>query len=274
MPLLRTGRRYCRRVPYDVSTPVFEGPFDLLLHLITREQVDIYQVSLSSIVDAYVATLEQIRSLDLDVATEFLLIAAVLLELKARRLLPDREDPVGDDELGLWEERDLLLARLFECKTFKDAAASLSRHMDAAARSWPRTAGLEEPYLALAPDLLAGVDGPQLALAYLSATAPRPAPRIDLDHVAPVGRSVADAVVELLDELPRAGRITFRRLTQDLLERLEVIVRFLAVLELYKRGLVDLEQAATFADLHITWLGAGGSDAVPVAVFPVEDYEG
>jgi segregation and condensation protein A len=229
---------------------------------------------LSSIVDAYVAALEQLRSLDLDVATEFLLIASVLLELKARRLLPDPEDPVADEELGLWEERDLLLARLFECKTFKDAAAALSRHMDAAARSWPRTAGLEEPFVGLLPDLLAGVDGARLARAYLAATAPRPAPRVDLDHVAPVGRSVADAVVELIDELARIGRVTFRRLTEGLAERLEVIVRFLAVLELYTRGLVDLEQAATFADLHITWLGAGSAAAAPVAIFPVEEYGG
>jgi segregation and condensation protein A len=257
-----------------VSTPVFEGPFDLLLHLISRQQVDIYQVSLSSIVDAYVASLEQLRSLDLEVATEFLLIAAVLLELKARRLLPGRDDVDLDEELGLWEERDLLLARLFECKTFKDAAAALNRHMDAAARSWPRTAGLEERFFAVAPDFLAGVSPERLRQAYLEATAPKPAPRVDLDHVAPVRVSVAEAVEELVDELPRAGRITFRHLTQELAERLEVIVRFLAVLELYKQGLVDLEQATSFGELHITWLGPEGTDAVPVAVSPVEDYEG
>jgi segregation and condensation protein A len=261
-------------VPYEVSTPVFEGPFDLLLHLISREQVDIYQVSLSSIVDGYVAGLEQLRSLDLDVATEFLLIAAILLELKARRLLPGKDDVDLDDEVALWEERDLLLARLFECKTFKDAAAALARHMDAAGRSWPRTAGLEERYLALAPDLLAGITPERLGEAYLAATAPKPAPRVDLDHVAPVRISVADAVVELLDQLPRVGRITFRRLTEALAERLEVIVRFLAVLELYKQGLVELEQATNFGALHITWLGTEDAEAVPVAVFPIEDYEG
>ncbi len=261
-------------VPYEVSTPVFEGPFDLLLHLISREQVDIYQVSLSAIVDAYVASLEQLRSLDLDVATEFLLIAAVLLELKARRLLPGTDDVDLDEELGLWEERDLLLARLFECKTFKDAAASIARRMDSAGRSWPRSAGLEERFFAVAPDFLAGVDPERLRSAYLAATAPKPSPRVDLDHVAPVRASVADAVAELVDELPRVGRITFRHLTQDLAERLEVIVRFLAVLELYKQGLVDLEQATSFGELHIAWLGHDGEAAVPVAVFPVEDYEG
>jgi segregation and condensation protein A len=261
-------------VPYEVSTPVFEGPFDLLLHLISREQVDIYQISLSAIVDGYVAGLEQVRALDLDVATEFLLIAAILLELKARRLLPGVDDVDLDEELALWEERDLLLARLFECKTFKDAAAALARGMDAAGRSWPRTAGLEERFFAVAPDFLAGVTPARLREAYLLATAPRPASRVDLDHVAPVRVSVADAVVELLDELPRVGRITFRRLTEALAERLEVIVRFLAVLELYKQGLVELEQATNFGTLHIIWLGAGEDPAIPVAVFPIEDYEG
>src|SRR4051812_27261241 len=121
------ARRYCRTVPYEVTTAVFEGPFDLLLHLITRDQVDIYEVSLSSIVDAYVTELTRMQHLDLDVATEFLLIAAILVELKARRLLPGRDDVDLDDELALWEERDLLLARLLECKTFKDAAGGHAR---------------------------------------------------------------------------------------------------------------------------------------------------
>ena len=114
-------------MPYAVQTSVFEGPFDLLLHLILREQVDLYEVSLSAIVDAYLVELERFEVLDLDIATEFLLIAATLVELKARRLLPDEGDVDLDDELALWEERDLLIARLLECKTFKDAAVVLQR---------------------------------------------------------------------------------------------------------------------------------------------------
>src|ERR1700730_12422905 len=134
-------------VPYDVSTPVYEGPFDLLLQLISREQVDIYQVSLSSIVDPFVATIDQMRSLDLDVATEFLLIAAVLLELKARRLLPGADDVDLDDELGVGEGGSPLPARLFESRPFKDPAAARARHMDAASRSWPRTSGPDERFI-------------------------------------------------------------------------------------------------------------------------------
>src|ERR1700674_2314233 len=191
------SRRYCRNVPYDVTTAVFEGPFDLLLHLITKEQVDIYQVSLTRIVDAYVAEMEAMQhrfeQLDLDVATEFLLIAAILVELKARRLLPGPDDVELDEELALWEERDLLLARLLECKTFKDAASALSRLASLAERSYPRRSGLEEQFLGLAPDLLAGVTAERLHAAYLRATAPRPLPHVELDHVAPIRASVTDA---------------------------------------------------------------------------------
>src|SRR5207248_10328066 len=154
-------------VPYEVSTPVFEGPFDLLLHLITKEQVDLYEISISRIVDAFVAHLEQFQSLDLDVATEFLLIAATLIELKTRRLLPGRDDVELDEELALWEERDLLLARLLECKTFKDAARAIERLADRAELSQPRRAGMEEHFLALAPDLLAGVTAKDIKAAFL-----------------------------------------------------------------------------------------------------------
>ena len=118
-------------VAIDVATPVYEGPFDLLLHLILREEVDIHEISLSTIVDAYLQELSRMQELDLDVATEFLLIAATLVELKARRLLPGRENVDLDDDLALWEERDMLLARLLECKTFKDVARILSRSVGA-----------------------------------------------------------------------------------------------------------------------------------------------
>jgi segregation and condensation protein A len=268
-------------VPYEVQTPVFEGPFDLLLHLILREQVDLYELRLSVIVDAYLAHLDALaageESLDLDVATEFLLIAATLVELKAKRLLPGDDDIDLDEELALWEERDLLLTRLLECKTFKDAAVALAVLAERASHSFPRTAGLEEPFLALAPDLLAGVTPETLRDAYLRATAPKPVPRIDLLHVAPIRASVTDAVEELLDELPRAGHLTFRRLTESLVEKLEVVIRFLAVLELFKQGLVDLDQPGSFGDLTITWIGGdaeAGDGSWMRALAGVDAYDG
>jgi segregation and condensation protein A len=240
---------------YLVQTPVFEGPFDLLLHLITKEQVDLYEVSLTGIVDGYLAELERMGHMDLDVATEFLLIAATLIELKTRRLLPERDDVDLDEELWLLEERDLLLSRLLECKTFKDAAAALQRLMANADRSLPRLVGLEERFLDVLPDLLEGVTADDLKDALVRAVTPKPPPKVDLDHVAPIRISVRDAVEELVHELPRLRRVTFRRLTGHLIDRLEVIVRFLAVLELYKQGAVDLHQASTFGQLDVEWLG-------------------
>ena len=245
---------------YEVQTTVFEGPFDLLLHLILNEQVDLYEISLSRIVDAYIAELEKMEGLDLEVATEFLLIAATLVELKARRLLPGDPDVELDDEYSLWEERDLLLARLVECKTFKDAALLLSAMADEAGRSFPRTAGLDERYSDLAPDLLAGVTAADLQAAMVRALTPRPVPRVELDHVAPSRMSVTEAVAELVDELPRIGRTTFRALTDSFVERLDVVVRFLAVLELYNQGMIDLDQPTTFGELTISWLGGDGED--------------
>lgn len=258
-------------MPYEVATPVFAGPFDLLLHLITREQVDIYEVSLSTIVDAYVAELERIDGLDLEAATEFLLIAAILLELKSRRLLPGPDGVELDEEFALWEERDLLLARLLECKTFKDAASAFEGLLSRADRSLPRRAGMEERFLSVMPDLLAGVTPADLQAAYRRALAPKPAPRVDLDHVAPIRASVQDAVEELMAELPVRGRATFAEITEACDERLAVIVRFLAILELYKQGAVDLDQTGNFASIVITWTGGDEDDA---ALITVEEYQG
>lgn len=257
---------------YDVQTPVFEGPFDLLLHLILREQVDLYEISLSQIVDAYLSELTRMDHLDLEVATEFLLIAATLVELKTKRLLPGDDDVDVDDDLSLWEERDLLLARLLECKTFKDAATVLARLHAAAARSVPRTAGPDERYWDLAPDLLEGVTPERLRDACRRALEPRPQPTIDLFHVAPIRTSVIDAVADLCVELPRRGRLSFRELTGSMVERLDVVVHFLAVLELFKQGLVDLQQPETFGDIQIVW--RGGDHVGDEALELVDAYDG
>jgi segregation and condensation protein A len=210
--------------------------------------------------------------LSLDVATEFLLIAATLIELKTRRLLPGDDDLDLDEELALWSERDLLLTRLVECKTFKDAAVALHQLSDRAGRSFPRVAGPDERFIELTPDVLEGVTPDDLRTAFLRAVTPKPAPFIDLDHVAPIRASVTDAVVELLEELPIAGTITFRELTGSLVERLDVVVRFLAVLELFKQGFVDLDQPRTFGDIQIVWLGRDRSELEELS--PVDAYDG
>ena len=241
--------------PLAVRTEVFEGPFDLLLHLILRDEVDLYDVMVGDIVDAYLAELDRMEHLNLEVATEFLLIAATLVQLKSSRLLPDSEPLDLDEELALWSERDLLLARLLECQTFKAAAAALEQMAAVAGRSHPRAAGPDERYLDLVPDFLEGIGPDDIRAAFLRATATRPAPHVDIAHVTDIPISVAEVTADLVARLPEIGRVGFRELTEDLATGIEVVVYFLAVLELYKRGMVDVSQASTFGRIAITWSG-------------------
>ncbi|MEZ5341635.1 MAG: ScpA family protein [Acidimicrobiales bacterium] len=240
---------------YRVRTSEYEGPFDLLLHLILRDEVDLYEVSLLDIVDAYLGELAKMDDLDLEVMTEFLLIAATLVELKCRRVLPVDSDFDLDDELALWEERDLLLSRLLEAKTFKDAAKRLELLAEQAAQSYPRLVGLEDQFLDLTPDLLAGVKPSQLRQAFLKVVAPRPVTKVTLTHVTQVKVSVAEVMSTLIGSLPRLGRTSFRSLTSDCTEKIEIVVYFLAVLELYKQGVVDVDQVGAFGTLSVQWTG-------------------
>ncbi|MEO8363677.1 MAG: segregation/condensation protein A [Ilumatobacteraceae bacterium] len=257
---------------YEVSTPVFAGPFDLLLHLMLSEELDIHEVSLSKIIEAYLAEIEKMKTFDLDVATEFLLIAATLIELKTRRLLPNRDDTELDDEFAMWEERDLLLARLLDCKTFKDVAGVLGTLIERADLSFPRVAGPDERYISLMPDLLEGVTPSRLQRALLKVTAPKPHITIDMVHVTPIRASVADALIELIEFLPTAGEISFSEISRGIKERVEVIVRFLALLELFKQGRVELVQGDRFGDVGVLW--TGGSDRTFDAILNIDDYEG
>ncbi len=242
---------------FDVQTDIFSGPFDLLLHLILKDEVDLYEISLAEIVDAYLAEIERMDLCDLEVATEFLLIAATLVELKCRRLLPVDAAIDLDEELGLWEERDLLLSRLLECKTFKDAAKAIDRLAVHASRSTARRVGLEDRFLDLSPDLLSGVKPEDLRRAFLRVARDKPAPQVSLGHVTIVTASVNDAISELLDRLPSSGPMTFRQIIDGITDRIEVVVRFLAVLELFKQGMVEIEQQQIFGDLRIDWTGLG-----------------
>ncbi len=248
---------------YYVSVGSFTGPFDLLLHLIARHKVDIYEVSLAQITDDYLAVLRQLQTpssgseavgygqFDLEVATEFLVVAATLVELKAARLLPDEDEP-EPDELAL-EARDLLYARLLDYRTFKDAAAFLADGLAAHAGYVPRDVRLEQRYTDLVPAVRVGVGAPQLAALAARVLAERPVSSVDTSHLQPLRMTVREAAGMVMSELERAGgRATFREVTAGCRHRVEVIICFLALLELYKLDLVDLEQAASFDVLTVT----------------------
>jgi segregation and condensation protein A len=241
----------------EVRTTEFEGPLGLLLTLILRQEVDLWKVSLSTIVDEYLAELDRLETVDLELATEFLLIAATLIELKTRRLLPTPTELDLEEELLRFEERDLLVARLLEYKTFKDVSAALAGLMRRAERSVARLAGPEEPFRSLVPDPLERVKLVALRDAARRALVPKPAEIVDTDHIAPVRATVGDAIVAILRIIPEQHPVTFQELVADAGSRLEIIVRFLAVLELFKQGIVDLDQAENFGTLSVRRLAEG-----------------
>jgi segregation and condensation protein A len=262
-------------VAAHVRTPVFEGPFDVLLQLVSEHKLDVYDIPLAPLVDAFLADMALRQPLDLEVCSEFLVIAAVLVELKSRALLPGPDEVDDDEELSGFEERDRLLARLYELQAYAAAADTFALLIERAARSLPRQAGLEEAFRDIAPDLLAGLTAERLAAAYLLTFTPQGPPELDLSHVTVEAVTVSEAVAELEARLPDEGTIGFRDLTSHCTTRMQVIVRFLALLELCKRGWVTLDQGVTFGDLVVTWIAGPAPARRPAAVSgAVEEYDG
>ncbi|MDQ3660839.1 MAG: segregation/condensation protein A [Actinomycetota bacterium] len=248
---------------HEVKLEVFEGPIDLLLHLITRRRVDIYEVSLATITEDYLDAVAAAEDLNLDAATGFLVVAATLLELKSARLLPSPSDESVSSEL--LEERDLLLARLVECATYREAGMWISNELVVGERYFGREDGsrdLEELGLVERPTIasrtseaLAGVTPDMLAAVASQALAPAAERRLDVSHLAPITASVKDAIYQVAGLLSSRSPASFAYLSGGATSRIEVIVRFLALLELYKGGAVELEQAARFGDIVVSWTG-------------------
>lgn len=248
---------------YVVEVEGYQGTIVRLLQEITGHDRDILSVALSPIVDGFLATLTEHRDLlSLDQISEFLLVASILVELKSQRLLPGPEEVEDDEELAGLESRDLLLARLLECRAYAGAADAFVAMAELAGRSIPRVAGLEDDFVVHAPDLLAGVTPEALAQAFKRTLVEPETPRVDLSHVTIDVVTVAETVVHLAHRLPGQGRTTFRELAVGATTRLEVIVCFLAVLELCKLGRVALGQGETFGDLEVVWIGAAGDEEI------------
>lgn len=238
---------------YIVKTPQFEGPFDLLLHLIARQKVDLWQVSIARITEEYVAEVKRMRSVDLEVATEFLVVAATLIELKAIKLLPGAD--ADEDTLeALLEERDLLFARLLQYQAYKHVAGRFAARFQAAANYVGRTVGPDEQLDVAVPNLLARLTAEDIANLAAKALTPSSPPAAG-NHITPPPKlSLAETVVELRGLLERLRRTSFSELVGAGAVPVEVVVRFLAVLELYKQSLIDLEQAGAYDDFVIAWL--------------------
>ena len=248
---------------FKVRLANFEGPFDLLLQLISKHKLDVTEVALSKVTDEFMA---HIRAMgpdwDLDQTTEFLVVAATLLDLKAARLLPAAE--VEDEgDLALLEARDLLFARLLQYRAYKQIADIFNHRLDEEARRYPRTVGLEPHHAELLPEVVISIGPEGFAKLAVKAMQPRPKPQVYVDHIHAPLVSVQEQAGIVVARLKELGEASFRVLVADTDDTLTVVARFLALLELYREKAVALDQEIALGDLIVRWTG-GDADAEPV----------
>lgn len=244
---------------FHVKTTVFEGPLDLLLQLITKHQVEVTAVGLTEVVGEYVAFIDEMKDLDLEVTSEFLLIAATLIQLKAQSLLPTRGAFDLDEELALIEERDRLLSRLLVCVTFKDVAAVLQRRLQEANRFVPRTSGVDQPIATRPADLIVPIDVHGLAVLAVRIFS-RQGAEPDLDHLDLDLPSVEAAIEEIRARVTHETMSTFEELTAECTRTVEVAAYFLALLEMARWGLIEISQDDWLSEIVVRDRGQGAVD--------------
>jgi segregation and condensation protein A len=249
-----------KRRTFEVNLPVFTGPFDLLLSLIAKHKLDVTEVALAEVADDFVAHIRT-AGFDLDQATEFLVVAAMLLDLKAARLLPTPAgDPDDDEDLALLEARDLLFARLLQYRAYKRAAALLAGLEALEVLHRPRAVALEERFAAALPEVVIPLDPAGLAALAARLREPKEPPTVAIDHVHAPRVDIKAHSRAVVERLRAVGTASFRSLCAGCTETLEVVVRFLALLELHRDGTVSFDQPTPLGDLTVTWVAAGGSD--------------
>lgn len=252
MSAMEEDRALARVGEFPIELPVFTGPFRVLAELLLDRKVDVCDVSISMVVEEFVGRADEAEGWSLEEATWFLAIAAVLLELKVGRLLPKREKPLDEEDL-VGGSPDLAYARRLELAAFRRVAADFARRIQGSARHVAREAGPPEELAHLYPDVLQGVEPPHLAETVAALL--RPPPMVDLSHVTPIRLTVEDGVEAVVGHLSGRGDSRFRDLVADCRDRIDVVVRFLALLELYRDGRVRLRQAETFGDIEVSWEG-------------------
>jgi segregation and condensation protein A len=241
---------------FSVRLDNFEGPFDLLLGLISKHKLDVTEVAIAQVTDEFVAWIRARGSeWDLGEASQFVLVAATLLDLKAARLLPAAEVE-DEDDLALLEARDLLFARLLQYRAFKEVAAMLAARLAAESRYVPRVAALEPRFARLLPELVLGITPEQLALIAARALADRPAPTVGLDHLHAPQVSVREQAAIVVERLRRVRTASFRALIADAPGPVVVVARFLAVLELFRESAVAFDQVTPLGELTVRWTGS------------------
>ena len=236
---------------FAVELPVFVGPFRLLADLLLDQKIDVCDVAVGTVTERFLEHAKDADAWSLEEATWFLAVCAILLELKVGRLMP--RHAVLDEEDLLGVSPDLVYARSLELAAFRRVAADLSRRVEEEARHFPRDAGPPPEFAHLYPDVMEKVAAQDLAR--LAASLLRQPPMVDLSHVTPIRYTMAEATQAVRGHLERLGEALFRELVADCDERIQVVVRFLALLELYREGKVDLAQAETFGEIEVRWEG-------------------
>ncbi len=236
----------------------FDGPFDLLLQLISRHKMDITEIALGTVTNEFISYIKQLENSengwDLDKTTEFLVVAATLLDLKAAKLLPSGQ--IDDEaDLALLEARDLLFARLLQYRAFKELSAIFAERIEREEKSFARLVALEPHFAQLLPEVLIGVGSQRFAAIANRVLTPKTTPTFNIEHIHRPLVSVAEQALKVVEHLRRASRVTFRALIADADSTLVVVARFLALLELYKEGVVRFEQVISLGELQISWVG-------------------
>lgn len=249
--------------PFHVHLENFDGPFDLLLQLISRHKLDITEISLSIVTDEFISYIRALESSGegwkLDRATEFLVVAATLLDLKAARLLPQGE--VEDEtDLALLEARDILFARLLQYRAFKEIAALFQARIDEADKSFPRVVALDPALAALLPEVLIGVGAHRFAAIAERVLTPKTPPVVTISHLHTPLVSVGEEAMKVVEALRASHTMSFRQLITDADTTLVVVARFLALLDLYRQGNLRFEQVIALGDLQITWTGSASGE--------------
>lgn len=237
---------------YQVKLDTFEGPFDLLLSLISQQKLDIYEVPIAKIAEEYLAYLDKMREIDLDMSSEFVVIAATLLEIKSASLLSSEEELEEEEELTSYEAREILVAQLLQYKKFKNVALELAARQIAEGKFYLREAELEERFAKLLPDFLEEVSLEELAMVLNRVLVREPISIIDAEHITPAPVSLEGPIQVVLKKLESKSKLSFKKLTQNCRTRIEMILLFLALLELYKRGDISLGQPETFGEIEVS----------------------
>jgi segregation and condensation protein A len=245
---------------FAVRLENFEGPFDLLLSLIAKHKLDITEVALSKVTDEFIAHIKAMGpDWDLEQTSSFLLVAATLLDLKAARLLP-KGDVEDEEDLALLEARDLLFARLMQYRAFKQVAAVIEVRIAGESRRFPRAVGLEERFATLLPEVLIGLGLDEFAALAARAMQPKPVLELSLSHIHAPTVSVREQAALVVDCLRRQGTMAFRALSGDSPDTLTTVARFLALLELFREGVVSFDQVSPLGELTVRWTGSEDGD--------------